>query len=114
MKKQYRRHSEEFKREVIEYSLSSSKSIAQICREFDISPSQFYSWKKLILGDAESEGAVGDRTNGISQEANPPCPSAMADEIRRLRKELAKSQRREEILKKAALILGNDPHNNMS
>lgn len=114
MKKQYRRHSQEFKREVIEYSLSSSKSITQICREFDISTSQFYSWKKMILGDVESEGAVGDRSNGISQEANPRSPKEMADEIRKLRKQRAKSQRREEILKKAALILANDPHNNMS
>ena len=111
MKKPYRRHSEEFKREVIDYSLTTSKSIAQICREFDISASQFYSWKKQILGDAEAEGAVGDRRNGVSKEATP---LEMADEIRRLRKELAKSQRREEILKKAALILGNDPRNNMS
>jgi len=111
MKKKYRRHSEEFKKEVIDYSIETSKSIAQICREFDITPSQFYSWKKKILGVAENEGAVGDRENGGSQEASP---IEMADEIRRLRKELAKSQRREEILKKAALILGNDPRNNMS
>ncbi|MGJ8676394.1 MAG: hypothetical protein ACSHX0_02625 [Akkermansiaceae bacterium] len=60
MKKTYRRHSEEFKKEVIDYFLSSSKSITQIC------------------------------------------------------KELTKSQRREDILKKAALILGNDPRNDMS
>ena len=111
MKKQYRRHSEEFKKEVIDYSLSSSKSIKQICREFDITPSQFYSWKKKILGDVENAGAVGDQVNGDSQDLSP---IEMADEIRKLRKELAKSQRREEILKKAALILGNDPRNNMS
>jgi len=30
MKKTYRRHSEEFKKEVIDYFLSSSKSITQI------------------------------------------------------------------------------------
>ena len=50
MKKTYRRHSEEFKKEVIDYFLSSSKSITQICKEFTISPSQFYSWKQKILG----------------------------------------------------------------
>ena len=61
MKKTYRRHSEEFKREVIDYSLNTSKSISQICREFDIAASQFYSWKKQILGDAESEGAKAPR-----------------------------------------------------
>lgn len=112
MKRKHRRHSEEFKREVIEYSLSTNKSIKQICRDFEIAPNLFYTWRKQLLGDAESERAVGERGNEISQTA--ATPMEMADEIRRLRKELAKSQRREEILKKAALILGNDPHNNMS
>ena len=63
------------------------------------------------MGDVENAGAVGDQVNGDSQDLSP---IEMADEIRKLRKELAKSQRREEILKKAALILGNDPRNNMS
>ena len=48
---------------------------------------------------------------GVPEDASPV---QMADEIRRLRNELAKSQRREDILKKAALILGNDPRNDMS
>ena len=111
MKRKHRRHSEEFKKEVIEYSLRTNKNIKQVCRDFDIAPSQYYAWKNQILGDGKSERAVGERGNEISQTASP---MEMADEIRRLRKELAKSQRREEILKKAALILGNDPHNNMS
>ena len=51
MKKTYRRHSEEFKKEVTDYFLSSSKSITQICKEFTISPNQFYSWKQKILGE---------------------------------------------------------------
>jgi len=46
MKKTYRRHSEEFKQEVIDYFLNSPKSVTQICKEFGISPSQFYVWKK--------------------------------------------------------------------
>jgi len=101
MKKTYRRHSEEFKKEVIDYFLSSSKSITQICKEFTISPSQFYLLEK--------EAPRGER--GPPEEASP---AQMADEIRRLRKELTKSQCREDILKKAALILGNDPRNDMS
>lgn len=111
MKRNYRGYSEEFKREVIEYSMSTTKSIKQVCKEFNISSSQFYSWKNKILGGAENARAVGEGMNETSKE---PSAIEMADEIRRLRKELEKSQRREEILKKAALILGNDPHNNMS
>lgn len=111
MKKTYRRHSEEFKKEVIDYYLSSAKSVTQICKEFGISNSQLYQWKKKLLGDGANDRAVSEGESGDPKEASP---AELADEIRRLRKELAKSQRREEILKKAALILGNDPHNHMS
>ena len=58
-----------------------------------------------------NERAVGESGSGATSEASNV---ELTDEVRRLRKELAKSQRREEILKKAALILGNDPHNDMS
>ena len=111
MKRKHRRHSEEFKREVLQYSTESSKSIIQICKEFDISPALYYSWKKKLWGSATDERAVGERGSGAAPEASA---AELADEVRRLRKELAKSQRREEILKKAALILGTDPHNDMS
>ena len=111
MKRKHRRHSEEFKREVLQYSTESSKSITQICKEFDISPALFYSWKKKLWGCATDARAVGESGSGAAPEASS---AELADEVRRLRKELAKSQRREEILKKAALILGNDPHDDMS
>ena len=111
MKKTYRRHSEEFKKEVTDYFLSSSKSITQICKEFTISPNQFYSWKQKILGDETNQWAVGEGVRGVPEDASPV---QIAEEIRRLRKELTKSQRREDILKKAALILGNDPRNKLA
>jgi len=111
MKRKHRRHSEEFKREVLQYSTETSKTIRQVCKEFDISPALYYSWKKKLWGSGADERAVGERGSGTAPEASS---SELADEVRRLRKELAKSQRREEILKKAALILGNDPHNDMS
>ena len=110
MKKQRRRHSEEFKKEVIEYSLSSSKSIAQICRDFNISASQFYAWKSKILGSGETTTS----SKLSSGSSNEPSLVELADEVRRLRKELAQSHRREDILKKAALILGTDPQKSMS
>ena len=52
-------------------------------------------------------GAVGDESSGDSKEA-------MADEIRALRKKLARAERDNEILKKAALILGEIQGNDMS
>ena len=111
MKRKHRRHSEEFKREVLQYSTESSKSIIQICKEFDISPALFYSWKKKLWGRTTDAGAVGESERRAASEAST---AELADEVRRLRKELAKAHRREEILKKAALILGNDPHDDMS
>ena len=111
MKRKHRRHSEEFKREVLQYSIESSKSIKQICKEFDISPALFYSWKKKLWGNGENTKAEGLSVNGEAPEASV---AEMGDEIRRLKKELEKAHRREEILKKAALILGTNPHDNMS
>ena len=83
MKRIYRKHTEKFKKEVIEYSLNSSKSITQICREFNISANQFYVWKKKLLGNGVNDRAVGDGSNESSKEASP---MEMANEIRRLRK----------------------------
>ena len=94
----------------VKYSTESSKSIIQICKEFGISPALFYDWKKL-WGSATEAKAVGCSGSGDAPEVTM---AQQADEIRRLRKELAKVHRREEILKKAALILGEEPHNNMS
>ena len=99
-------YSEEFKREVIDYALATEKPISQICEEFGITVGTYYNWRKRLLGDAESDQRQSVDANEVSKEA-------LADEIRRLRKELAESQRREEILKKAAIILGETPPNNM-
>ncbi len=111
MKRKYRRHSEEFKGKALQYSTESSKSITQICKEFGISSGLFYAWKKKLWGCATDVRAVGESGSGAATE---PSTAELADEVRRLRKELAKSHRREEILKKAALILGNDPQDGMS
>ena len=80
MKKRQKRYSAEFKKEVIDYSLSTSKGVTEICREFDITNTSFYKWKREILG------AGGDEGNGDSKVA-------MADEIRALRKKLAWAER---------------------
>ena len=100
------KYSDEFKREVIEYSLSSPKTFAQICHEFGITTGTFYNWKKLLLGDAESDRSVSEDTNEVSKKE-------LADEVRRLQKELVASKRREESLTQAAIILGETPPNDM-
>lgn len=102
-----KRYSEEFKRQVLDYAAASHKPVTEICEDFKISPGLYYAWKKKLLSD----GANCAAGSGGGQE---PSPADLHDEVRRLRKELAKSKRREEILKKAALILGINPHDDMS
>lgn len=76
--------------------------------------STFYKWKQEMLVLKSNQRAVGSADKLKAKQGSEQSPLEMADEIRRLTKELSKAHRREEILKKAALILGEDPHNNMS
>ena len=102
MKRTHKRYSQEFKKEVIEYALASNQKVSDICKHFGIAPGNFYHWKKQILGDEANQGAEGDAGSEVSKEA-------LMDEIRSLRKQLAREQRDNEILKKATLIFGNNP-----
>lgn len=107
MKTTKRRYSAEFKKEVVNYAITSSKSVADICREFDINASSYYNWRKELLGDDASARAVGEGASVVSKEA-------LADQVRELRKQLARKERDIEILKKATLIFGEVPPRNMS
>ena len=100
-----KKHTSEFKQEVIDYSLTTDKPVTQICKEFDISYGTFYAWKNEILGSSDNQNDNEEVSESSKQE--------IANEIRQLRKELAAAKRREEILKKAAIILGEAPPNNM-
>lgn len=102
MKKKNKRYSAEFKKEVIEYAISSDLKVSEICRHFNIATGNYYHWKKQLLGDEANQGALGDAGSGVSKEA-------LMDEIRDLRKQLAREKRDNEILKKATLIFGNNP-----
>ena len=88
-----KRYTEEFKRQVLDYAAASDKSITEIYEDFNISSGLYYAWRKKLLGD----GADGVAGSGSGQE---PSPAELHDEVRKLRKELAKSKRREEILKR--------------
>ena len=87
---------------MIEYALSSDQKVTDICRHFNIPQGTFYEWKRKLLGDEANQGAGGDAGSAVSK-------AALMDEIRSLRKQLAREKRDNEILKKATLIFGNDP-----
>ena len=108
MSQKTKRYSDEFKKEVVEYSIEHNLTVRQVCQNFNISPASYYKWKGKLLGEKDGDGA----SSGSGDDSHL-SKAALVDEIKRLQKELAKSQRREDILKKAALILGDLPQNNM-
>lgn len=48
-----RNHSNEFKRDILQQVEEGSKSKAQICREYDLSPSLIYRWQQQQSKDGE-------------------------------------------------------------
>ena len=87
---QRRRYSVEFKKEAARLLIIDGLSAPEVSEKLGVKAELLYRWKREHL--KELEGAIGS-TNGSS-------PTEMAAEIDRLRKELAKSHRINEILKK--------------
>ncbi|MEL7046875.1 MAG: transposase [Pseudomonadota bacterium] len=98
-------YDEEFRRNAVDLYVSSGKPQAQVARELGISTGSLRSWTDRLLdqsGDGKSGAEVAAETAGMSGEQ-------IAAELRRLRKENEYLKRQRDILKKAALILGEDP-----
>ena len=87
---QRRRYSVEFKKEAARLLIIDGLSAPEVSEKLGVSTNMLYRWKGKHL--KELEGAI-DTSSGSS-------PTEMATEIDRLRKELAKSSRINEILKK--------------
>lgn len=94
-----KRYTPEFKSQAIEL-LGTGKSVPQVAEDLCISSSLLYRWKQDAHGTqlgsegtrAVGEGAVGE--------------GAAADELRAVRRENARLKQENDILKKAAIILG--------
>ena len=101
----YRNYDEEFRRNAVDLYLSSGKPLSTVARELGVTPNSLRAWKKRMLGQNGGGGqvAAGDEdSSGMSAEQ-------LAEDNRRLRRENEYLIRQREILKKAALILGEDP-----
>ena len=100
-----RRYTEEFKREAVAHLRETNLPLAQIARELGVSVGSLSSWKKRFADQNEAEipAAAGE------EDPSEMPVSKLAAEIKRLQKENQKLTRQREILKKAALILGEDP-----
>jgi len=100
MKRPRRKFTKEFKAQVAEL-VHTGKPISEVAREFEIDGSLARRWAR----DAEATqpavlGSGGTRAVGEGDSA---------DELRRLRRLNAKLQLENDILKKAAVILGTSP-----
>lgn len=93
-----KRYSEEFKSQAVEL-VGLGKPVAEVAEELGIGSSMLYRW----VGKAPQSGQVGSE----GQRAGGEEPAA--DELRRLRGEITHLKMENDILKKAAVILGTKP-----
>ena len=94
------RYTAEFKAQAVEL-INTGKPVSQIAEELCIGSNLLYKWK---LGSQGAQvGSAGPRAEGEGSEA---------DELRSLRRQNARLQVENDILKKAAIILGTRPQPN--
>jgi len=93
-----KRYSPEFKAQAVEL-VKLGKPATQVAEELGIGSSMLYRWVQQFSEPAPL-GSEGLRAEGAE---------AAADELRRLRRENADLKLENDILKKAAVILGTKP-----
>jgi transposase len=93
-----KRYSAEFKKEAVRLMVLDGLSAAQVSQKLGVSPGQLYKWKDAHLSELE----------GDAQAKSQASRKEMAAEIDRLRKELARSERINEILKKTVGYFAKD------
>lgn len=94
MENKKRQFTKEFKKEAVEYSLSSGKTIQEVARDLGISYSNLNRWRTQYRKNGELAFPGHGKENLTSQE----------EENRRLKKELIDTQIERDILKKALAI----------
>ena len=99
-KKTYRRYSAEFKDQVLGLVVLG-KPVAEVAQEFQVSTTLIYEWRLRLQGG--SAGQLAPQARGELSEA---------DVLKALRRENTRLLAENDILKKAAVILGTKPHLN--
>ena len=95
-----KRYTPEFKTQALEL-LNTGKPVSQVAEELCSSSNLLYSWRHNSQG--APLGSAGVRAAGVRSEA---------DELRALRRENTRLRQENDILKKAAVILGTRPPSN--
>jgi len=98
--KSRKRYTAEFKAQAVAL-LETGKPVAEVAEELCISSDLLYSWRQS--SQSTQIGSAGVRAFGEQSEA---------DELRTLRRENLRLQQENDILKKAAVILGTKPQPN--
>ena len=92
-----KKYSQQFKDQVVAL-IELGKPVDEVARDMEISKDLVYAWRRKVAQlpqrGSGGAGAVGDQ--------------AVTDELRELRERLADLQLENDILKKAAVILGTD------
>jgi transposase-like protein len=67
--KKRRKWSAAKKLEIVMAGMEAGAEISELCRREGLSPTQYYSWKKQLLGSAEA--VFGTKGNGKQGESKP-------------------------------------------
>lgn len=92
-----RRYTAEFKAQALEL-LSTGKPVSQLARELGIGENLLYNWRLSAHGP-----------QGGGTQPRPTGEGAGAADLRTLQREIALLRQENDILKKAAVILGTRP-----
>ena len=93
-----KRYTAEFKKEAARLMIIEGLSGSEVSEKLGVNTNMLYRWKSEHLKELEVD----------KRRADEASPQEMADEIARLRKQLAKSERINEILKKTVGYFAKD------
>jgi transposase len=97
-KKMSNHYTEEFRREAVRRSDESGTTAADVARELGIHPGQIYNWRRQYSRLSEKQF---NSMNGVDYSKSE------SEEIRKLKREVAKLKEERDFLKKAAAYFSN-------
>ena len=95
--KQRKRYTPEFKAQVVELA-NAGRSVTELAKDFDLNAGLIHTWKR----NASASSPLQVRSGVQGAEGDMDA----AEELKRLRREVNKLRIDNDILKKAAIILG--------
>jgi transposase len=93
-----KKYSKEFKEEALRLMMIDGLTAPEVSAKLDVKTGCLYSWKSKLGKKIASDRNLDDLT-----------PEKLSSEVKRLKRELAKSDRMNEILKKTVIFFGKDP-----